>query len=305
MHRRLFLGGSAGLLGTACAGRAPTGAPRASPSRVERLSAIASRHIEARPVDVWLPPGYGDARKRHAVLYVHDGQFAFHAATPAGLQSFDIDRTVERLLAQGRLRDCIVVAVHNTGKQQRLQDYYPQKFMAHLPERAREGLVRQGLQGPPRSNEYLRYVVEELKPAIDARYATRTGREDTLMLGSSMGGLVSVYALLEHPNVFGAAAAMSPHWITMMQDNEVFPAAGLAYLREKLPTPGALRLYMDRGTTELDAQYPRAQARVDALLAERGFTAPAVVSRVFDGAGHNERDWAARIESPLLFLLGR
>jgi enterochelin esterase-like enzyme len=174
-----------------------------------------------------------------------------------------------------------------------------------VPDAAKAGLLARGLEGPPRSDAYLRFLVEELKPAIDARYATRPGREDTLLMGSSMGGLISIYALLEHPQVFGAAAALSSHWITTYENNDIFPAAAVAYLRDRLPAPGALKLYMDRGTTELDANYAQAQQRVDALLRERGFGPPQVVSRVYEGAGHNERAWRERLGTPLVFLLGR
>ena len=77
------------------------------------------------------------------------------------------------------------------------------------------------------------------------------------------------------------------------------------HLRAKLPPPDTVRLYMDRGTTELDAQYDQAQPRIDALMAEKGFRAPGFVSRVFEGTGHNERAWAARLDVPLMHLMAR
>jgi enterochelin esterase-like enzyme len=278
-----------------------TAVPQVRSGRLERLLP-ASRHIEPRPVDVWLPPGY-DGQRPHAVLYMHDGQMLFDASTTWNRQAWNVDSAAAPLLATGRLLPFIVVGVHNNGKK-RFPEYYPQKFMAHLPEQARAGLLQRGLEGQPLADAYLRFLVEELKPEVDRRYATQTGREHTLLMGSSMGGLISVYGLLEHPQVFGAAAALSTHWITLFEDNEVFPGAALAYLKHKLPAPGALKLYMDHGTTELDAQYARAQQRVDALLKERGFAPPQVVSRVFEGTGHNERAWAERLAIPLAFLLG-
>jgi enterochelin esterase-like enzyme len=302
MQRRHALGWLAAAVMPACATPSPM-PTQAGAGRRERLPALASRHVDARPVDVWLPSGY-DGTKRHAVLYMHDGQMLFDATTTWNKQAWNVDDVAARLLGAGRLRDFIVVGVWNNGKK-RFAEYYPQKFMAHLPEAARAGLMQRGLEGSPLADAYLRFLVEELKPAIDARYATRPGRDDTLLMGSSMGGLISVYALLEYPQVFGAAAALSTHWITMLEDNEVFPAAAMAYLRAKLPAPGMLKLYMDHGTTELDAQYGRAQQRIDALFKERGFGPPQVVSRVFEGTGHNERAWSARLATPLTFLLGR
>lgn len=91
----------------------------------------------------------------------------------------------------------------------------------------------------------------------------------------------------------------------MLEGNAVFPAGAIAYQRGKLPAPEALKLYMDHGTTELDAQYGPAQQRIDALFKERGFGPPNAVPRVFEGTGHNERAWSARLETPLSFLLAR
>ena len=71
-----------------------------------------------------------------------------------------------------------------------------------------------------------------------------------------------------------------------------------------LPPPGRHRLYLDRGTTDLEAFYAPHQAFVDELLHDGGWRAPALVSRVFEGTGHNERDWGARVELPLVHLLG-
>ncbi|MFY7857648.1 MAG: alpha/beta hydrolase [Rubrivivax sp.] len=277
--------------------------PRVSAGRLERLVDVPSRHLPPRTVDLWLPPGY-DGQRPHAVLYMHDGQMLFDPATTWNRKAWAVDAVAAPLIARGVLRDFLVVGPFNGGPA-RHAEYYPQKFLDHLPTDVREPFVDKALQGRPRSDAYLRYLVEDLKPFIDARYRTRPGRDDTVLMGSSMGGLISLYGLLEHPGVFGAAAALSTHWIGTHERNDALPSAALAYLRERLPAPGALRLYLDRGTTELDEKYDEAQSRVDALLRERGFGPPQVVSRVFEGTGHNEDDWRRRLDIPLAFLLGR
>jgi enterochelin esterase-like enzyme len=147
--------------------------------------------------------------------------------------------------------------------------------------------------------------VEELKPAIDARFATLPGRESTFVMGSSMGALISIYALNEYPQVFGGAAGLSVHWVGTGQANAALPLAAFNYLRDRLLPPEGRRLYMDRGTTELDALYGPYQTFVDELVRDRGWGAGQVMSRVFEGTGHNERVWAARLEMPLGFLMGR
>jgi enterochelin esterase-like enzyme len=293
------------LLLSACAQPGPAAAP-AMPAvrfgRLERLPTIVSRHVDARPVDVWLPPSY-DGRRPHGVLYMHDGQMLFDPATTWNKQAWELDRVAAPLLAAGRMPDFIVVAPWNNGPK-RFAEYFPQAWIPHLDAEWRRVLAERALNGPPRSDGYLRFLVEELKPAIDARYATRRGREHSFLAGSSMGGLISLYGLCEHPQVFGGAACLSTHWIGGFERNEVVPAAALRYLREKLPPPASVRLWMDRGDQELDAKYDQAQARVDALMAEKGFQAPRFVSQVFAGTGHNEGAWRSRLPEVLGFLLG-
>lgn len=293
----------AALTPVAAAAQAPP-PQRPTVGRVERLPDLVSRHVDARPVEVWLPPNY-DPSRRHAVLYMHDGQMLFDASTTWNRKAWRVDVVAARLMAEGRVRPFIVVGPWNNGRW-RHAEYFPQGFLPHLqPADLRQAFVDQALLGRPSSDAYLRFVVDELKPAIDARYPTDTGRDACFVMGSSMGGLISVYALCEYPQVFGAAAALSTHWIGSFERNTPIPDAALGYLRQRLPNPGSVRLYLDRGTTELDALYDDAQARVDALLAERGHRAPGVVSRVFDGMGHNEDDWHRRLDQPLAFLLGR
>ncbi|WP_374658815.1 alpha/beta hydrolase [Inhella sp.] len=310
-HQAVALGAGVAAKGALCFGTVgaastPAGAAPArqqvAHGRLERWDDFRSRHIDPRPIEVWLPPGY-DGRKPHAVLYMHDGQMLFDPGTTWNKQAWELDRKAAPLLAEGRLRDFIVVAPWNNGKW-RFAEYFPQAWLPHLDAEWRKTLAERALQGAPRSDAYLRFLVEELKPAIDARYATRREREHTMLAGSSMGGLISLYGLCEHPTVFGGAACFSTHWIGGFERNEVVPAAALRYLREKLPAPDSVRLWMDRGDQELDAKYDQAQARVDALMAEKGFQAPRFVSKVFAGTGHNEGAWRDRLPEVLSFLLG-
>lgn len=287
---------------SACA-QAPA-LPRPAVGRLERLESFPSKHIGSRHVDVWLPPGW-TPDKRCAVLYMHDGQMLFDATTTWNRQAWLVDQVVARGMAEGRLRDVIVVGPHNHPTL-RHAEFFPQGFLPHLaPESLRQRFVGEALKGQPRADAYLRFLVEELKPAIDARFATERGRDSTFVMGSSMGGLISVYALCEYPQVFGGAAALSTHWIGGYERNDEIPSAAIAYLRDRLPPPAEVKLYMDRGTTQLDAQYDQAQPRIDALMAEKGFRPPRFVTRVFEGTGHNEVDWSKRLHIPLEFLLGR
>jgi predicted alpha/beta superfamily hydrolase len=158
----------------------------------------------------------------------------------------------------------------------------------------------------PRSREYLRCIVEDLKPFIDANYRTRPGRDDTFLMGSSMGALISLYGVIEYPEVFGGAAAVSTHWpSSMLLDNPDGNEAVLAWLRDSLPPPADHKLYFDFGTAELDSDYEPHQRAVDDVLRDLGYVeGPLWTTRKFEGAGHNEGAWQERAHIPLTFLLG-
>ena len=128
-----------------------------------------------------------------------------------------------------------------------------------------------------------------------------------------MGGLISLYAINEYPDVFGAAGMISTHWPLMVPakgeelsdgDFETVATAFERYLTPSLPVPGKHRLYFDHGDETLDATYARYQHRVDRVVGDRGYRSGFDwISRNFPGHAHNEKSWAARVEIPLMFLL--
>ncbi len=125
-------------------------------------------------------------------------------------------------------------------------------------------------------------------------------------MGSSMGALISLYGVIEYPDVFGGAACVSTHWpSSMLLDDPAGNEQVLDYLRASLPPPGDHKLYFDFGTAELDSDYEPHQQAVDDVLRELGYTpGPLWQTRKFEGAGHNEGAWQARAHVPLKFLLG-
>jgi enterochelin esterase-like enzyme len=282
--------------------------PQPSSGRVERLANFASKNVAPRHVDVWLPADYSDT-KRYAVLYMQDGQMLFDAHTTWNQQAWMADATVARLVKEGQIPDTLIVGVWNGGDQ-RYAEYFPQKVLGGAPTTLRHEYVSKAQHGKAQADAYLRFLVEELKPAIDRRYSTKAGPRDTFIAGSSMGGLISLYALCEYPQVFGGAAALSAHWVGIPTAwgadrlrNAALPLAFLNYLAVQLPGPGRHRLWVDRGDDALDSLYAPALSLFADLLRDRGYTDADAVTRVFEGTGHNERDWAARFDAPLQFLL--
>lgn len=284
--------------------------PTVAVGKLVRWADFPSEQVISRTIDIWLPEGY-DASQRYPVLYMHDGQMLFDASTTWNGQEWKVDETLGALIAQGQVPPCIVVGVWNAGEQ-RYTDYFPRKVFEAIPEdflaRMRDEAEAQNrgvveLESIA-SDAYLRFLVEELKPAVDAAFSTRPEREHTFIAGSSMGGLISMYAICEYPEVFGAAACLSTHWIGVWDDlDNPIPETFAAYLKEHLPEPGEHRFYFDHGTETLDQWYGRGQALVDAVMVEAGYGASDWKTLVFEGTDHSENAWAERFHIPLEFLL--
>lgn len=283
--------------------------PRVSGGRIERLEQFQSGFVIPRTIDIWLPDHYSDTVK-HAVLYMHDGQMLFDAGQSWNKQSWDLDETATRLLQEKTTRPFIVVGIWNSGAG-RHPDYFPQKPYEKMSRTEKDSITAQLQRAGrttdrfvPRSDNYLRFIVQELKPYIDKKYAVYTGREHTFIAGSSMGGLISLYALCEYPGIFGAAACLSTHWPgSFTPEYSPAPKAFLRYLRKKLPDPGTHRIYFDCGDQTLDQYYPAIQKQADSLLRRRGYTEKNWMTRYFPGEDHSEDAWKRRLHIPLVFLL--
>lgn len=288
----------------------PAGLPQVSIGRIERLEHFPSRHVAPRHIDVWLPAGYNPA-KRYQVLYMHDGQNLFDGKLNWTMKSWRADQAVSNLMKRGQIEDTIIVGIWNSGKD-RYAEYYPQKFLSFAPESARREYESEAANGKLRSDAYLKFMVEELKPAIDKKYATRPGREHTAIAGSSMGGLISIYALCEYPEVFGGAAGLSTHWVGRPTAwgrervrNAALPLAAMMYLSKALPDAATHRIYSDHGDDWLDSLYAPTHRMFAEVLRDRGFRPDNAKTFIADGTSHNEADWADRLEQVLVFLLAR
>lgn len=270
---------------------------------LETYAAFPTRLVQARRVDVWLPPGYNPRKQRYAVLYMHDGQNLFDSSLSFNKQTWGLGRTLTRLLAQGKIQPTVVVAIWNTPL--RFAEYQPAAPFEALEPAQKLALAQEFGYDKVLSDAYLRFIVEELKPFIDRRYATRPEAAHTFLAGSSMGGLVSLYGLCQYPQVFGRAACLSPHWPGSLRNpNRALFDQTLRYLGQHLPPPGTHRLYMDHGSLGLDALYGPFQRQVDSVCAAKGYQpGPTFMSRTFPGADHNERAWANRADLPFWFLL--
>lgn len=267
-------------------------------SRVDIYPDFASQYVPARTIRVWVPADYS-AEKKYEVLYMHDGKMLFDATTTWNHQEWGVDEAMDSLSRRGLIRPTIVVGIDNTDE--RISEYCPDDVAEFLLEGQ---AIYQGL--PAKGNDYLRFVVEEVKPFIDSVYSTYTDRDHTWVMGSSCGGLISSYALCKYPEVFGGAVCMSTHCTLAYPHPDKPNMAVMRAYREYLKAhlrPNEQLLYMDRGDETLDAFYGEAQDSINAMLKEAEWDEAHYMYRFYPGAAHCEDDWKARLDIPLCFLL--
>ncbi len=274
--------------------------PVADIGTLERLRIWSPELTDTVTVDVWLPPVAGQPLP---VIYMHDGQNLFDASTTWNAQAWEVDSVLGGMIARGEARPAMVVGVHSDGAS-RVADLMPQKAVqGHGMQQTLESAGQ--ADKPVRGDAYAAFLVNTLKPTIDSLYTTLPDRAHTAVAGSSMGGLMSIYALCEYPEVFGAALCLSTHWVGAPAVADEFSGAMEQYLREKLPAPGTHRLYFDHGTATIDAWYGPSEQRIVSMIRDKGYTEADLLQLTFPGAAHQERDWATRLHIPLTFRLAR
>lgn len=256
---------------------APTGpndtAWRYLPGRVESL--VYGPFRDGRQCWVYLPPDYANSGRRYPVLYFNDGEAVFDVA--AGIH---LNRICEEMIRGGQIEPIIVVAIENGPGHQRFVDYTPWTSWEWAPNGG--------------GDAYLRAVVDTLKPEVDRRFRTLTDPEHTAMAGTSLGGLISVYAAYAHGGTFGKVGAFSP----------AYPYAGYEMLRLAQATgrpPHLVRFYQDTGWP-----YDNFIDGMESIALGQGFVSGVdLVSVVARGAEHTNAAWAHRAPAMLRFLFPR
>ena len=247
--------------------------PVVSPPQVVPVASWPSSYtangIPSRGGRIYLPRGYAqNTGKQYPVLYMQDGQNVFDPGGPFG--SWSADAAATREIAQGRMRETILVAVNNTGS--RLSEY---------------GTPQDGHTG----DFYLRYLIDDVKSAVDANYRTLPGSMDTGVMGSSLGGLISAYIGLS-TNVFGLVGAVSPsYW---------YGPNFRAWI-DAQPTKGN-RIYQDAGTAEGASMWNHFWPVYGYYLEDGYAVNDDLLVAIGCGQGHNEAAWASRVAGAFRFL---
>jgi predicted alpha/beta superfamily hydrolase len=232
-----------------------------------------------RELIVYLPPGYDDQPGRRCpVLYMHDGQNLFDRATAFVGIDWNMQGAADHLIGIGAVQPLIIVGIYNAGKS-RIHEYTPTK----TPK-----------LGGGRADRYAKFLLEEVKPFIEAQYRTLSGPAATGIGGSSLGGLVSLYLGLKLPQTFGKIAALSPSvwW------NQRF-ILRFAANAEVPPRP---RIWLDIGTNEGPRMVPDVEQFRDVLLKKGWRLGQDLHYERVEGGEHNEAAWARRIGGVLQFL---
>jgi predicted alpha/beta superfamily hydrolase len=239
---------------------------------VEYHSKVYSRHLDKKlDFFIWLPPGYEiNSSKRFPVLYMQDGQNLIDPKISYAGNDWQVDETVTRLIKEYKIKEIVVVGIYNTSD--RLEEYSDSE----------------------KGEKYLKFIVEELKPFVDTKYRTLPDNRNTAIMGSSMGGLISFIAAWKHPEVFSMAGCMSSSFY--YNDEKVFKM-----IDEYEGPKKQIKFYIDHGEDGL----LRGQ-KMFCKLTQLGYVIGTDLDYFYArGAEHNEKEWAKRLERPLLFFFGK
>jgi enterochelin esterase-like enzyme len=247
--------------------------------------------FDDRIVDYWLPKGPATH-----LLIAHDGQNIFDGRTSTHRgQTWKMAQSASRVSKELGVNPPAIIGVwHSSTKENpwgRAKDLVPEKYF-------RDGiavnndLVKEFNPELLHGDSYLRAIFENYIPAIAPEIPARR----TAMIGSSMGGLATLYAVAQFPQSFSTALALSTHW----------PFGGTELVErtiKELPTPSTHKIWMSHGTKGLDGAYEPFQQLADKLMSERGYLSHNFVSKVYERSGHNERSWAKYLDQPIRFWL--
>lgn len=249
---------------------------------------------------IWLPPGYDASETRYRVLYMHDAQNLFDPALSNFNKVWAADRAMLGHAAKRGEQPWIIVGIWSPGAD-RYRQYMPKPAYDAAGPDLRTRMDAFGNGKPVVSERYINWIAGTLKTWVDGSLHTRTGPTDTAIIGSSMGGLISLYAFLEHAQTFGRAGCVSTHWPgtdprgTQGVDTEML-RIWTDLIEARLGKPQGRKLWFDHGDATLDAYYPPYQDVIDATIGSTDWVkGEHWQSRFYPGAEHEENAWAKRL----------
>ena len=281
---------------------------------IHRVENFFSKHVAQRNIDIWLPNNYNE-NKKYSVIYMHDGGALFGKRTSQGVfgDKLKADEVATKLLAEKKSKEFIIVGIYNTGMK-RWNEYYPKKSFKYLDQSFKDSLEILYDKGANYSkmmaDDYLRFIVEELKPFIDKEFSVYNNVEETYIAGSSMGGLISMYATFEYPEIFSRAACISTHWLGSSRNkngeyDRRFPFSIFDYMQDNIPDSTNHRFWFDYGDAQgdLDSYYVDYAPYLDSIFNKNGYDSKNFKNIRYSGEKHNEKSWTKRLDEIFEFLL--
>ena len=244
----------------------------------------------SRMLRIWLPPGYHakENQERHyPVFYLNDGQNLFDPATSFTGIAWQVGQTAEALIRLGKISPLIIVGIDN-AQEQRLKEYLP--YRSFNPTILR-----------PRGKRYPDFLLNEVMPFLYERFRIARGPENTGLGGSSLGGLIALFTVLDRPGVFGRLLVESP---SLFVSNRRI----LKYSRYFKQWPD--RVYLGIGTKESgredkDQQFVNDLRELEQIMRKSGLGDDRLRVWIDEGASHNEGEWAKRYPEALSFLFAK
>jgi len=231
-----------------------------------------------RKVWIYLPPDYKTSKKNYPVIYMHDGQNLFDDFTSFSGE-WSVDETLNEIFKETG-QSAIVIGIDNGGDK-RLAEYSPWNNAKY--KTTGEGDL------------YIDFLVKTLKPYIDKTYRTEKQPSKTLVIGSSMGGLISLYASVKHPNVFGKAGIFSPAFWFVSKDLDKYLNINKSNLKNS-------KFYFVAGKNEVETMVPEIE-NVDSFLLKKSVPEKNIVVKIDEDGTHSEGYWKRELKQSLIWLL--
>jgi predicted alpha/beta superfamily hydrolase len=265
--------------------------------QVRGVSGEVSRvQIEGRTVDYWIPKGVPEH-----LLIAHDGQNVFDGKTSTHRRStWEMAQSAIRVSEHLGINPPAIIAIWHGGSKQdehgRAKDLSPQRFFQEDVVVNSVNVVKADL-AHLRGDQYLNLIFDQIVPEILSAYELEIPVSNRAMIGSSMGGLSTLYAGIQRPEQMSALLALSPHWT--IGGNRLVERTV-----EELPKPGTHKIWMSRGTKSIDADYKPFQELADRLMKEKGYRiGHDFLTKVYEKSSHNERSWASYLDQVMKFWL--
>ncbi|MFM7594895.1 MAG: alpha/beta hydrolase [Flavobacteriales bacterium] len=261
---------------------------------------MSQGYLSGRSIRVWVPEGYEHAKKPYEVVYFHDGQMLFDSSSTWNHQSWDLANSATNYLSK---KHCILVGIDNDPNN-RYAEFFPSPIYSTLPVSVQLTLRDSLWNGLPRFDSYAKALINEVFPFIEKHCKVNPGGAHRTMVGSSMGGVVSLTFLLTHPTEISGIACLSLHlplinyWKFGNRFKDPIAMAFNAFITSNSANIQGKRLYVDRGDQSLDAAYvpyfPAFESALNSYSKNNKLTIKLIAN-----TGHSERDWAARV-GPIL-----